>query len=125
MIAGIGTDILNINRIEKSYMKFSQRLLNKILSQSEIEQFKKHKTPIHFLAKRFAAKEALFKALGTGYGKGLFFHHIAIKNDKLGKPFFVIENQLAEIMKKNNWKNIEVSISDEKDYAIAFVVIEK
>lgn len=125
MIAGIGTDILNIHRIEKSYQKFSSRLLNKILSASEIEQFKKHRSPIHFLAKRFAAKEALFKALGTGYGNGLFFHHLAIKNDEKGKPFFVIEHQLADIMKKNNWKHIELSISDEKDYAIAFVVIEK
>ena len=85
-IFGIGTDIINIKRMEKSIKKNGDNFINKIFSQKEILYCKKKKNPFAFYAKRFAAKEALSKALGTGIRKGINFKNIEISNDNFGKP---------------------------------------
>jgi holo-[acyl-carrier protein] synthase len=121
MIFGIGTDIVQIPRIEKLLEKFGDDFAKKILFDTELDQYytlPSEKKP-SFLAKRFAAKEALAKAFGTGIGASIGFHDIIISNDGTGKPF---ANVTADIAKD---KNISLSISDDYPIAIAFVVISQ
>lgn len=117
MILGIGTDLVSIDRIRKIYNKFSYKFVQKILSNQEqviYSQFENDEHKIRYLAKRFAAKEAFVKALGIGIGD-VGFKDISILNDAKGKPYI----NLANVSKFN----IELSISDERDYAVAFVVL--
>jgi len=117
MILGIGTDLVSVDRIRKIYNKFSDKFAHKILStQEEIiyRQFEGDEEKVRYLAKRFAAKEAFAKALGVGIGD-VSFKDISILNDTKGKPYV----QFAKAAKFN----IELSISDEHDYAVAFVVL--
>ncbi len=168
MIHGIGTDIVSIKRISELYKKSGDRFAQKILSKKEFEKFTelkeknlinpgktiiskntknktaKTKTPISnthvsYLAKRFAGKEAVTKAFGTGIGAEIAFKDISILNDKKGKPYVEVSHQRSvaalqssdedKVKKDSKTKNrnpkykIEISLSDEKDYAIAFVVI--
>ena len=127
-IFGIGTDIVNIKRMEKSLKKNGSKFKNRIFSRKEIKYCENSKNPFAFYAKRFAAKEALTKALGTGIRKGINFKNIEIFNDKLGKPFIKIDKVLShKIKKKHKIKNFNIflSLSDENKYAIASVVITK
>lgn len=116
MIVGIGTDIVEIARIEHIGSKNGfERLAKKILTKAEISALATLSAAK--IAKRFAAKEAISKALGTGIGANLAFHDIEIFNDAAGKPITTIKNR-ADL-------KINLSISDEKKYAIAFAVVEK
>ena len=123
-IFGIGTDIVRISRIKKSLKKelFLQRLFNK----KEISKCNKIKNYENCFAKRFAAKEAFSKALGTGIAKGINFNEILFLNEKNGKPFIKLLNKtkkkVEEKVKKKKYR-ISLSLSDEKDYAVAFVTI--
>ena len=123
-IFGIGTDIVKISRIKESLKKelFVQRLFNK----KEISKFNKIKNSENCFAKRFAAKEAFSKALGTGIAKGINFNEILVLNEKNGKPFIKLLNKtkkkVEEKVKKKKYR-ISLSLSDEKDYAVAFVTI--
>ncbi len=123
-IFGIGTDIVRISRIKKSLKKelFLQRLFNK----KEISKCNKIKNYENCFAKRFAAKEAFSKALGTGIAKGINFNEILVLNEKNGKPFIKLLNKtkkkVEEKVKKKKYR-ISLSLSDEKDYAVAFVTI--
>jgi holo-[acyl-carrier protein] synthase len=120
MIYGIGCDIVEIARIEKLHSDSGEKFLNKIFTKKEIELAPNDtEQKIAYLAKRFAAKEAFSKALGTGIGDEISFKEIEILNDKKGKPYI---NILSE--KHQNFK-INLSLSDEKMYAAAFVVLEK
>ena len=125
-IIGIGIDIVDNSRIEKSIK--SKVFLNRIFSKKEILLFKKNKNKKMFFAKRFAAKEAFVKSLGTGFRSGLNFKDISITNDKLGKPTFLITKKIKMFIKKklniDNF-NFFLSISDEKKYSIAFVILQK
>ena len=125
-ILGIGVDIINNKRIENSIKnkKFIQRIFN----EEEMNIFKKEKIKKSFYAKRFAAKESFSKALGTGFRKELNFKDIIILNNKLDKPFIKKTKKLNNIiLKKFRVKNYSLflSISDEKDYSIAFTVLQK
>ncbi len=123
---GIGIDIINNSRIKKSISK--KRFLSKVFSHTEITNSKKTTNKIGYFSKRFAAKEAFSKALGTGFRKGLNFNDISIVNDKYGKPSIIVNNKLKNIIyKKFKTKKVNVflSISDEKKHSIAFVVLEK
>ena len=123
-IFGIGTDIVKISRIKESLKKelFVQRLFNK----KEISKCNKIKNYENCFAKRFAAKEAFSKALGTGIAKGINFNEILVLNEKNGKPFIKLLNKtkkkVEEKVKKKKYR-ISLSLSDEKDYAVAFVTI--
>jgi len=118
MIIGIGTDICEINRI-----KPGEGFANKVLSESELEVLKIKKNKQVYLAKRFAAKEAISKAFGCGIGSKLSFKDISVLNNESGSPYVEI-SELAKA-KLANFSSIHISISDEKNYAIAYVVVEK
>ena len=121
---GIGTDIVKVNRIKKLIKK--DKFINRIFSKEEIERCKKIKKSNNCFSKRFAAKEAFSKALGTGVAKGLNFNEIIILNHNNGKPFIKLINKTKTIVKKRIKKKqykISLSLSDEDNYAVAFVTI--
>ena len=123
---GIGVDIVDNKRF-KNLIK-DNRFINRIYSKKEILASKKTLNKINFFSKRFAAKESFAKALGTGFRNKLNFKDIEIVNDNLGKPFYLINNKIKQIIKKNKKiANFELflSISDEKDYSVAFTIIQK
>jgi holo-[acyl-carrier protein] synthase len=125
-IIGIGVDIVENQRIKLSLKK--KNFLNRTFGNKEILHSKKIVNKNNYLAKRFAAKESLAKALGTGFRDGLNFKDIQILNNKLGKPYYVLSDKLKYfIYKKMNIKNFDLflSISDEKEYSIAFTIIQK
>ena len=123
---GIGVDIVQNSRIRKSIT--NKNFLLRIFTNDEINKSKKIKNKIAFFSKRFAAKEAFSKALGTGFRKTLNFKDISITNNKNGKPSIKINNKLHNLInKKFKTKKINVllSISDESEHSIAFVILEK
>ena len=125
-IIGTGVDIVENSRIKKSIANNS--FLNRVFTNKEILISKKIKNKTSYFAKRFAAKEAFVKSLGTGFRDGLNLKDISIINDKLGKPSFFINKKVKKIIKKRfkiNSFNFFLSISDEKKYSIAFVVFQK
>ncbi|MFY0677467.1 MAG: holo-ACP synthase [Neptuniibacter sp.] len=123
MILGVGTDILQISRIEQA-LERTPKLAERILTSREQALFSAEKQPARFLAKRFAAKEAVTKALGTGIGRGVSWHHIEIDKDELGRPLVALNGGAAERASELGIANIQISYSDEKEYIVAFVVAE-
>ena len=124
-ILGIGVDIINNKRIKFSIRK--KDFLKRIFSQNEIKFSKKIKTKTNYFAKRYAAKEALSKALGIGFRNNLNFKDIEILNDKLGKPYYFKSKKITNIINKKfktKRYNLFLSITDEKDYSIAFTILQ-
>lgn len=124
MIYGIGTDIVEVARIEASVAQFGDDFAKRILAESELPSYQQTKLKARFLAKRFAAKEAFSKALGTGLRAPATFQNIAISHDNLGKPILVLADELQTLLQAKNIQHMHVSISDEKNLATAFVVLE-
>ena len=125
-IIGNGVDIIKNSRINNS-LKI-KGFLNRIFTDKEIQQGRKLKNKINFYAKRFAAKEAFVKAIGTGFRSDINFIDIEIKNYKNGKPYISLSKKLNNFLKKKfkiQRYKVFLSLSDEKDYSIAFVVIDK
>ena len=125
-IFGIGTDIVNIKRIEKSIRMNGNRFKNKIFTKKEILYCENKKNPASFYAKRFAAKEAFTKALGTGIRKNISFKNIEISNNRYGKPIIILSGSVDGFLKKkirNKKYNIYLSLSDDKPWAHATVII--
>ena len=125
-IFGIGTDIVNIRRMEKKLNSKNNHFKERIFSKNEITYCEKKKKPSSFYAKRFAAKEALSKALGTGIRKGINFKDIEILNDNFGKPFIQLKGSTANFLKKKIKRNkysIYLSLSDDAPWAQATVII--
>ena len=125
-IFGIGTDIINIKRMEKTLKKDGGSFKKKVFSKNEIIYCEKKKNPTTFFAKRFAAKEALSKALGTGIRKGINFKNIEISNDNLGKPSIKLRGSTAIFLKKKiktKKYSIYLSLSDDEPWAQATVII--
>ena len=125
-IIGNGVDIIKNSRINNS-LKI-KGFLNRIFTEKEIQQAKKLKNKINFYAKRFAAKEAFVKAIGTGFRSDINFIDIEIKNYKNGKPYISLSKKLNNFLQKKfkiQKYKVFLSLSDEKDYSIAFVVIDK
>ena len=123
-IFGIGTDIIQVDRIKKNLKK--KGFINRIFSKKEIAKCKKISNSSNCFAKRFAAKEAFSKALGTGISRGINFNEILILNKKSGKPYISLIGQTKKIFSskvKNKKTKIALSVSDEKKYAVAFVTI--
>ena len=122
MITGIGTDIVQIPRIERLLDLYGLDFIKKILSEREIQQLVKLNKDKHgcFVAKRFAAKEAVSKALGTGIGRDLKFTDISVMNDDLGKPFIQIFS--TKNLDKFKQIKIHISISDDYPIAVAFAI---
>ena len=123
-IIGIGVDIIQNNRI-KNLLK-NKKFLGRIYSDRELKLSKQNKNKVAYFAKRFAAKEAFSKALGTGISNGINFNEIIILNKKSGKPYISVIGQTKKILKmkfKRRKSKISLSLSDEKKYAVAFVTI--
>ena len=123
-IFGIGTDVVNINRIKNSLK--NKNFINRIFNEKEILKCKKINNSINCYAKRFAAKEAFSKALGTGISNGVNFNEIVVLNKKSGKPYINIIGQTKKTLNKKFKRKktkISLSLSDEKKYAVAFVTI--
>ena len=124
MIFGIGTDIVEVNRIENSLSQFGDAFAKRILHPDEMLEYEHSLLKSRFLAKRFAAKEAFSKALGTGLRAPVTFHNIVIAHDTLGKPVFVISKELQVLLDEKKIQKLHVTVSDEKNLAVAFVVLE-
>ncbi len=123
MIFGIGMDIVEIQRIERSIEK-NDRFADRILTQNELNDFKCSRSPSAFLAKRFAAKEALVKAMGTGIGNGYSWHMCEVVHEPSGRPFFEINGSIQAFLSERNLVSF-LTISDERHYATATVILEK
>jgi holo-[acyl-carrier protein] synthase len=124
MIFGVGTDIVAVARMSELYSRHGERSLDKLLSSAEISLCLGSTEPARYLAKRFAAKEALGKALGTGIRAPVLLPSITVLNDDLGKPYFCFEGELAAYIAERRL-TAHLSISDERDSAVAFVVLEQ
>ncbi|MCH8491777.1 MAG: holo-ACP synthase [Idiomarina sp.] len=122
-IAGIGTDIVEIARIEKAVAR-QPRLVTRLLTEAEQQAYAVATHPVRYLAKRFAAKEAALKALGTGLQNGLSWQHIEISNTPLGQPRLTFSGVAEQRAKELQVHAIHLSLSDEANYAQAMVVLE-
>lgn len=125
-IIGNGVDIIENKRIEKSIKK--NGFVNRIFTQNEINQSRKTKNKVNFFAKRYAAKEAFVKSIGTGFRNSINFKDIEIKNNKIGKPLIYISKNIKLFLSKKfklKKYNIYLSLSDEKKYSIAYIIINK
>jgi holo-[acyl-carrier protein] synthase len=125
MIFGIGTDIVEVARIEASIEQFGDEFAERILAISEFRSYQESHIKPRFLAKRFAAKEAFAKALGTGLRAPATFQNITVSHDDLGKPILILSAELQAFLQAKEVTKTHISISDEKNLAAAFVVLEK
>lgn len=124
MIFGIGTDVVEVSRINNSLLKFGDRIAKKILTPAEKKSYLSVSIKENFLAKRFAAKEAFAKAIGKGLRGDINLQSIEVVHDELGKPSFKFNDNIKNILKKLNIIECHLSISDEKNIAVAFVILE-
>lgn len=123
-IYGIGIDIVQIDRMDRSITNYGDRFIEKILHPNEQTIYHKTKQKNKYLAKRFAAKEAFAKALGTGIVEKITLPKIEVANDDQGKPYLVFHDSTQKEVEKRKITNIHLSISDEQSYAVAQVVLE-
>jgi|SRR5580704_11773543 holo-[acyl-carrier protein] synthase len=124
MILGTGIDIIEVARIAVSYEKFGGRFVNRILLPDEIAYCLRHKNPAPFLAARFAAKEAISKAFGTGIGAALGWQDMEIRRQESGKPFVILYGKGRELFEARGAKQLLVSLSHTQNYAAATAVLE-
>tara|TARA_B100000989_G_scaffold298488_1_gene288063 strand:+ start:1254 stop:1643 length:390 start_codon:yes stop_codon:yes gene_type:complete len=125
-IFGIGVDIIENSRFKK--LSNNKKFINRICSSKEINNLKNKKNKILFLSKRFSAKEAFVKSLGSGFRNNLCFKDISIFNDDHGKPYFKFNSKIKKILKikyKLNKFKAHLSLSDEKKYSISYVILQK
>ena len=124
MILGVGIDIIEVARIAASYEKFGERFLNRILLPDEIAYCQSYKQPAPFLAARFAAKEAISKAFGTGIGAQLGWQDMEIRRKDSGEPFVVLHGKGKKLFKARKAKRLLVSLSHTQNYAAVTAVLE-
>ncbi|CBA32918.1 holo-ACP synthase [Cronobacter turicensis] len=123
-ILGLGTDIVEIDRIEAVISRSGDRLAKRVLSANEWAQYQEHQQPVRFLAKRFAVKEAAAKAFGTGIRNGLAFNQFEVFNDELGKPKLRLWDEAERLAARMGVTSVHVTLADERHYACATVIIE-
>ena len=124
MIRGIGVDIVKVDRIEKAVERWGHRFLERIFTAAEIERCQKRARPAQCLALRFAAKEAFAKALGLGMREGLRWRDIEVVHDNFGKPDLLLHNQAQRLLETMEASRTWLSLSDERESALAVVVLE-
>ena len=124
MIRGIGVDIVKVDRIERAVERWGYRFLKRIFTPAEIERCQQRARPAQCLALRFAAKEAFAKALGLGMRKGLRWRDIEVVHDDLGKPDLLLHNQAQRLLEAVEASRTWLSLSDERESAVAVVVLE-
>jgi holo-[acyl-carrier protein] synthase len=124
-IFGIGTDIVEIERIGDILGRFGERFVRRILTPEEFHEFQASKFPSRLLAKRFAAKEAVAKAMGLGFREGLAFSSIGITHDENGKPEVAYKDRALALVRALGITGSLISISDERHYAVAFAILTR
>lgn len=124
MILGIGTDLVEIVRIAQALDRWGERFATKILVDHELDRFRAHRKPAAYLAKRFAAKEAFSKAVGTGIRHPVNWHNVSVANHPSGKPYLRFSSALDELLVRRGVRGVHLSITDELSVASAFVILE-
>ncbi|MEO8333185.1 MAG: holo-ACP synthase [Gallionella sp.] len=124
MIFGIGTDIVELERFERMFARYGSRFAERILSGRELTEFRPHANPARYLAKRFAAKEAFAKAVGSGLRAPVSLRRISITHDGLGKPVLQFDEVLRNHLVQLGVNGHHLSVSDERSMIVAFVVLE-
>ena len=124
MIYGVGTDIIEIARVERVLARFGERFALRILCESEMHRFRAHRQPVAYLAKRFAAKEAFTKALGTGIHAPANWHGVWVINLRSGKPQLEYSPALASLLEARGICRSHLSLSDQREVACATVILE-
>ena len=124
MIYGVGTDIVEVARIEKALERFGERFAKRILCEPELRRFNGHRQKANYLAKRFAAKEAFTKALGTGIHAPANWHGVWVKNLPSGKPVLEFSGPLQDLLQQRKILNHHLSLADERGMAVATVILE-
>jgi holo-[acyl-carrier protein] synthase len=124
VILGIGTDLCDIGRIERALERWGERFARRVLVESEMQRFRRHRKPAAYLAKRFAAKEAMSKALGTGIHFPVNWHGMWVENARSGKPSLKFSGPMADFLKERRIETVHLSLTDEIGMACAFVVVE-
>jgi holo-[acyl-carrier protein] synthase len=124
MIFGIGTDVVEVARIEAMWARYGERFAKRILAEFELPALAIHPAPARMLAKRFAAKEAFAKAVGSGMRHPVTFLRVGVTHDGLGKPILQFDGELRLYLAQLGIASHHLSISDERDMVVAFVVLE-
>jgi holo-[acyl-carrier protein] synthase len=124
MIYGVGTDLIEIRRVEKVLQRFGERFARRILCEPELKRFRAHRQPVAYLAKRFAAKEAFTKALGTGIHAPANWHGVWVVNLPSGKPVLEFSPALRALLQKKKIQGSHLSLTDERELAAATVILE-
>ncbi len=125
MIFGIGTDILQTERVAATYARFGEHFSRRLLMDQEQHLFAYSKNPVRFLAMRFAAKEAIVKALGTGFSNGMWIRDAGVIPNRLGKPEIIFSDRGNKLCQELGVGGGHVSLSDEGGFVVAFAVLEK
>ena len=125
MIFGIGIDLVEVDRLRSSVKKFGDKFLNRIFTENEIKYCQTKFNSYQHYAVRFAAKEALLKAIGTGLRSGMTWHQIEIVNDTQAKPSIITYGECQKFLQKLEIKKIELSLSHTKDHGVAVVILEQ
>lgn len=124
MILGTGADLIDVRRIERALARFGHRFAQRVLVDREYQRFCAHAKPVHYLAKRFAAKEAFSKAMGTGIHFPVNWHNVSVANERSGKPYLEFSEPLAALLRRRGISRAHLSLSDEVEMACAFVILE-
>ena len=124
MIFGIGTDIVRVARIQEDLNRFGERFAERILTPNELREYRQNNNKANFLARRFAAKEAAVKALGTGFSQGVQLHDIEVSHDDQGKPLLEFSGRARKLLEERRIIIAHISLADEQDHAVAFVTLE-
>ena len=125
MIRGVGVDLVSVRRLERAIERWGQRFLDRIFTPAEIARCEQRVRPANCLALRFAAKEAFAKALGLGMQQGLRWRDIEVVQDELGKPDLLLHNRAEQLLGTMQAQKTWLSLSDERDSAIAVVILER
>lgn len=123
MIFGIGTDIVRVARMQRNLDRYGNKFAERILTDEELDDFRRAGQPAYFLSKRFAAKEAAVKAMGTGFQNGIHLRDISVTHDELGKPMLQFTGEADVFLQANGICHCHISIADEQDHAVAFVTL--
>jgi holo-[acyl-carrier protein] synthase len=122
-VIAIGTDILEIKRIDDVLSRLGDRFVRRILTEQEQAEYRDSGQPARLLAKRFAAKEAIAKALGTGIGRGVSWHDMQVEHNDSGAPLVRLSGGALEVVQRRGGSRVELSLADEQHYVVAFAVL--
>ncbi len=124
MIFGVGTDVVEMSRIQATYERFGEHFVNRILMEEELDMYHRSKRPVRFLAMRFAGKEATVKAMGTGFAHGIWLRDVGITNNNWGRPLVILSERGQRICERLGIGKVHVSLTDDAGLVIAFAVVE-